>query len=146
MATSYEKVFDSFLSKVVDVDLPRMREEDMISELLTFLHSALMEIDTSNLKFQSDLSLYDDHAMEFEEDLSITEIEVISMYMVAAWYNRSINSLGHTKMLVTSNSEKYTDQSKHLSSMIEARDYWIVEARKRFRNKNILSNDYLIDD
>lgn len=81
--------------------------------------------------------------MEFEEDLTITEIEVIAMYMVAAWYTPTINSLSHTKMLVTSNTSKYTDQSKHLDSMIAARNYWINEARKRFRNKNVNRNSYL---
>ena len=143
MATSYEAVFDSFLSKIEDTDLPRMRHEDMIAQLISYLHGALMEIDTSNLKFESDLSLFNDQKMEFDEDLSFVEIEVISMYMVAAWYTPQINALGHTHMLVTSNSEKYTDQNKHLESMIAARDYWINEARKRFRNKYILTNTYL---
>ena len=46
--------------------------------------------------------------MMFDEDLTNGEIEVLSLYMVVAWYDSQINSLEHTNMFYGSKDEKWT--------------------------------------
>lgn len=146
MATPYKRIWTSFLDKIQDPVFAKMTVEDQISDCLSWMNEALLYIEMRNLKTDSDLSLRDDDALEFEEDLKLYEIEALAMFMCGAWYSRSINSVSHTSWFVGTSGEKFEMQHKHLSSMTEARDYWYREARKLFRDKNVLNNIYLEED
>lgn len=146
MATPYSRIWTSFLDKIQDPVLASLSIEDQVSDCLSWMNEALLHMEMKNLLTESDLTLRDDDALEFEEDLKFFEIEAIAMFMCGAWYSRSINSVSHTSWFVGSSGEKFEMQHKHLSSMIEARDYWFEEARKLFRDKNIMTNIYLGED
>lgn len=142
MATSWIKVFDSFMNKIEDVDLASLELEDQIEDLKGFLYEALTYIAMSDLTLDSNLNEMNEIRMEFEDDLSIFEVELIAKYMVVAWYSRQVNSLQHTNLFVGTTGERFTDQNQHLKQILAAREYWEVEARKQYRNKHILNNDY----
>lgn len=146
MATPYSRIWNSFLDKIQDPVFAQLSIEDQISDCLGWMNEALLHVEMKNLKTESNLALRDDKALEFEDDLKLFEIEALAMFMCGAWYSRSINSAAHTSWFIGSSGEKFEMQHKHLSSMIETRDYWYEEGRKLFRDKNILLNDYLGED
>lgn len=145
MATPYETVFKSFKKRIEDKDLPLFTEEEQTEMLNGWLDTAIAYIELDKLKVKNDLSDRDNDLQEFNADLNNCEIEVVAMYMVAAWYEPKINSLENTLLFVGSSGEKWTSQKDHLNMMVETRDKWKLEARKYFRNYGYKENNYLGD-
>lgn len=142
--TSYDVIFKRFLRKIEDIDLPKMSDEDADAILMGYLETALANIYFDNLRnFTSNFENRNDEERVFDDDLSSNEIEIISMYMASAWYEPRINSIETTKMYVGTNSQKWQDQNDFQEMMMKARDYWRLEARKLYRNRNVLDNSYL---
>lgn len=142
MSTSYDEVYASFLSKVEDADLMRFCPEDQEEMLLRWLNEAMAMVDVRNIKITVDLQARDNDNEEFEEDLTQTEIEIISMFMVAAWFSPKINSLETTLLMSGNSKDKWSSQKDHLAGMKETRDYWISQALKLCRDRNVLRNTY----
>lgn len=141
--TPYETVFKSFLRKIEDKDLPSFDEDEQIDILTGWLDSAIGYIELDKLKIKNDLSDRDNDLQEFTADLDNCEIEVISMYMIVAWYEPKINSLEHTLLFVGSKDEKWTGQKEHLEMMKSVQKEKRLEARKYFRNYGYKENSYL---
>lgn len=142
MSTPYENVFESFLNKIEDADLPRFCECDQNSLLLGWFKEALTMMEVRNIRIKADLQARNDDAMMFDDDLSATEIEIIAMLMVAAWYTPKINSLQTTLLMSGHSGDKWSSQKDHLSGMKAARDYWISNALKLCRDRNVLGSSY----
>lgn len=145
MATPYETIYNSFLKRIEDKDLPTFSEDVQDQILAGYLDTAIGYIELDGLKIISDLSNRDNELAEFKDDLTNAEIEVIAMYMVAAWYEPKINSLQTTLLFIGSKDEKWTSQKDYLNMMKENRDAWKLEARKYFRNYGYKNNSYLGD-
>lgn len=146
MATPYENIFNRFLKRIEDKDLPNFSEDEQIELMTGWLDTAIGYIELDGLKIKHDLSNRDNDIQEFEEDLNNCEMEVIAMYMVAAWYEPKINSLETTLMFIGSKDEKWTAQKDQLSMQKEKRNYWKLEARKYFRNYGYKNNSYINGD
>lgn len=141
--TPYNKVFDSFKRKIEDKDLPTFTEDEQVEMLTGWLDTAIGYIELDQLQMVNDLSDRDNETQTFNADLKNFEIEVIAMYMAAAWYEPRINSLEHTLLFVGASGEKWTDQNAHMKMLKTVRDDWKLEARKYFRNYGYKKNSYL---
>lgn len=143
MATSYKEIFKRFKKRIEDKDLPAFSEYEQTEMLTDWLDTAIGYIELDQLKLVNDLSDRDNDLGEFTADLTNAEMEVIAMYMVAAWYEPKINSLQTTLLFIGSKDEKWTSQKDYLNMMITSRDKWKLEARKYFRNYCYKNNAYL---
>lgn len=141
--TPYTKIYDRFLSKIEDVQLSRMEEEDRTEMLKGWMDTALSMIDLDMLKIDADLSDRDDDLCEFADDLSNAEIEGIALYMVVAWYEPNVNSLEHTLLFMGSKDERWTSQRDHWKAAKEMQDNYRKRARKYFRNHSSRRNAYI---
>ena len=146
MGTPYKTIWDSFVHKIEDVNLPYMSAEDQARECIGWMNEALIHIEMDCIVIDSDLNERDDISLEFEEDLSYSDCEIISMYMVGAYYSRIVNSLEHTSLFVGTSGEKWESQKGHLEAMRSMRDYWLEEGKRLARNKHTLINSYLEGD
>ena len=143
MATSYDKIFPRFLRKIEDKDLSKLEDEELQEELIDILESAMAYIEMNNVSIKGNSLERDNETQEFLEDLSSTEQEIISMYMVVAWYEPKINSLETTLMIVGSREERWTSQKEHMNTLITARDYWLSEASKYVLKYGMRNNSYV---
>ena len=143
MGTPYEKIYTKFLKRIEDTSLPSFTREEQIAMLTEWLDTAMSYIELDCLELKNDLSNRDNDLQDFGEELTVTEQELIAMYMVVAWYEPRINSLETTLMFVGSKDEKWTAQKDQLKMQTEKRDYWKSEARKYFRNYCYQHNSYL---
>jgi len=142
--TPYSAIYKRFLDgKIEDIDLAGMDAEDREEMLHGYLMSALAYIEADALKMVHDLSDIDDEELCFNDDLTNAEVEVISMYMVAAWYDVKVNSLDHTMLFLGTKEEKWTNQRDHWKATVEIRDHWRRMARKYFRNHSSRINTYI---
>lgn len=140
--TSYEIIFDRFLQKIEDPELALLEENDQIEAMIGWLNSALANMELEGITLTSDLTKKDDEAMEFEDDLSNIELEIISIYMECSWYDPKINGIETYLMFVGTNNEKWSDQKNRLSSLREHRDAELLRARKLYRDYGYKHNSY----
>ncbi|TVY09966.1 hypothetical protein [Paenibacillus cremeus] len=86
MATTYDIIFDRFLSKITDYELAELIDADLESNLNKFLRGAI-----SDFKYcPKDLSNRDDSAMTFNIDLNDSEQEILAKFMLVHWINPNI--------------------------------------------------------
>lgn len=78
MPTSYEKVYERFLPKFRDYEIPVIPEDMVIERLHDYLVSATARFHVC----RKDLSDRDDLLMRFNEELSNREIEILANYMI----------------------------------------------------------------
>lgn len=141
--TPYSTVFKSFLRKIEDKDLPLFDEYEQIEILTGYLNDALAFIELDGLDIKNDLSDRDEDFQEFKADLLNCEIEVIAMYMVAAWYEPKINSLENTLMFIGSKDEKWDNQKSRLEMLMNVQQAKKLEARKYFVKYGYKNNSYI---
>lgn len=96
--TTYELIYDKFLSNITDYELAELIEDDLQNQLLKYLKSALTEFKYCT----KDLLDRDDQSSTFNIELSEAEQEIISKFMLVKWINPNIlrlenirNSLGN---------------------------------------------------
>lgn len=92
MATPLEKVYGSFLSKMLEDEWLNWTQEEIEEDLLTILDGALPWF-----KFPRKSLDHDDE--EFFEDLDNEEIQIIACYMKCEWLNRTILTWENVKPL-----------------------------------------------
>lgn len=142
MSTPYSKVFSLFLSKIRDMDLAQLSDEDIESNCMRYLDQALLYLKANSLNFSHTWEV-DKDMDEFVDDLDDIDIQILTYYMIAAWYDTKINSLETTKMVFGVSSDRWQDQAKFQAQMIKAREYYLLSARRLFRDHHVLNNSYL---
>lgn len=78
MATSYERIYERFLSKFRSYEIPAMTEDEVREYMYDYLVSAVANFHVC----RKDLNDRDDLLQRFGCDLTDEEIEIISNYMV----------------------------------------------------------------
>lgn len=134
--TPYSIIYQKFLSKIEDVSLPQMTEEDRLSMLYGWLDSALGIIVAEQISMQHELTQRDDTMCCFTIDLESNEIEAIALYMVGVWYDDKVNSLEHTTMFFGTTDEKWHNSKDHLRAISEIQENYFKKGRRLFRNYN----------
>nr|DAY89452.1 MAG TPA: hypothetical protein [Caudoviricetes sp.] len=144
--TSYKIIYDRFKLKIEDMDLNSLCDSDQNDMLLGYLNTALAYIELDKLKIKSDLSLKNDEEKVFTDDLYNSEIEVLALYMIVAWYEPKVNSLEHTLLFMGTKDEKWTNQKDHYKVTKDIQESYRIKARKYFRNYAYKTHDYKTGD
>lgn len=118
MGTSYNEIYNVFLSKITDFDLPHMSDNELVAYCDGVLNSAIVKI----RNFDHDLSDRDDVVRIFADDLSDIEREVIACQMVVEWVGRKINTGQLIHMFTGTKDESMSSQANHIKSLMELRD------------------------
>lgn len=111
MATPYITVNTSFLDKVSDAYLITMTDEELGTQLLKFLNSAVPKFK----KCKKDLSLRD--ASGFSKDLTDEEVEMLANLMVVEWLRPQVNHLELLKQALNSRDFQMNSQANHLKEL-----------------------------
>ena len=113
MATSYNKVYERFLSKITDFNLIEVDDYSFDNMMLGWLNTSIVR----TRKCEHNLSLRDDETQEFTEDLSDVEVELLALGMVDAWVTPMINSTEITLQFLGGKEEKFYSQSQQLAAL-----------------------------
>lgn len=140
--TTYEDVYSRFLQKIEDTDLSRLDEEAYSESMNLWLHSAIAMMELDGVNLNNDYTQLNDNSESFMHKLDNIEIEVISLFMVCAWYDAKINSIEHVLLFVGANGEKWTDQINHMKGLQSARNDFYIRANHAVRNYNYKNNTY----
>lgn len=86
MATTYDNVYDRFLSKITDYELAALIDTDLENQLLKYLKSAITDFKYCT----KDLTDRNDSSQTFNIDLTETEQEILAKFMLVHWINPNI--------------------------------------------------------
>ena len=131
MATTYKELYNSVYSKIKDYDLVQMLEEDADEIIHDYLRPAIAAFECCN----QDLSDRDEEGVCFNFDLSDTNFEILSNFMVIQYLDSTYirTSLALKAHMSTTDFHKY-DNNNVLGKAIEVRDMYQKE------NKQLMIN------
>lgn len=144
--TPYQKVFDTFLLKIEDLDLARLDPASQQAMLVGWLDAAIGFLEEDSLQLTHDYTDRNDELAQFNVDLDNREIQVLALYMVVAWYEPKVNSLEHTTMMYGSKDEKWDNKKDHYKAVSDIQEKYRKRARKYIRNYSTRNNSYLQED
>lgn len=148
--TPFTAVYKRFEMKIEDLAPNEVGSDGWDEMKLEYLMSALGKIELDGLYFydktkslELDLTDIDEENLQFNRTLSKKEIEVLALYMVAAWYEPRINSLEHTLMYYGSKDEKWTNQKDHLKVISDTQQKYLKEARAYYSHNAGRNNPFV---
>lgn len=107
--TSFDKIYDAFLAKILEDEWGSWDEDDMKADLKAILVSSL-----PYFKFPKVSLDFDDEYDEFYEDLNNDEVQILATYMKCEWLNRTILTWENVKPLY---EERDFSQANMLSKL-----------------------------
>lgn len=141
MATPYEKIYNRFSQKITDFNLVELDNDSLGEMLLGWLNSAIVRI----RRCKHDLTKRDDELLEFTEDLSDIELELLAMGMVDAWVSQYLNSTENVLQMIGGKEEKYYSQASHMAEIRAIKDENLREMN-RLHNYYTYTNSSYFDD
>lgn len=111
--TSFDKIYDSFLSKVLDDEWELWTEEEVKEDLQSLLMAAIVRF-----KFPRVSLDYSENS--FTDDLSNEEIQILATYMKCEWLNRNILTWENVKPLYEERDFSQANLLDKFNAMLEA--------------------------
>lgn len=141
--TTFQEVYDVFLSGITDDMFMELTEEDTKAILEEILLAAL-----PNFEFpRQDIFNLDLKNKQFNCQLSFEEIRIIRSYMVVEWINYQLASIENVKQKYSGSDFKFTSQASHIDKLIKMRDTYTEEGfhlqRLYCRRKKNESQNYV---
>lgn len=122
MPTPYFKLYENILPKFKDYDIPIKTDEEVREYLHDFLLPAIVRFHVC----KKDLSDRDDENETFHCDLSDTEIEILSNYMVIEYIDSEyIRTPSLLKVNLSSTDFNAFSPANHLDKLIDMHDTFI---------------------
>lgn len=90
--TSFDTVYEAFLSKILDDEWENWDEEDMKQDLFSLLQSAIARFKFPRVSLNID-------SEGFVDDLTNDEVQILATYMKCEWLNRNILTWENVKPL-----------------------------------------------
>lgn len=123
--TPFSVIYDRFMGKISDPDILSMFEDDMSQLLENYLISAIVQF--RQCKKNKDIDFME---KQFNESLTIEEIEIYASYMIVEWLNPMINNIQSLKPLMVTRDYQSYSQANHLEKMIKLRQDAKADANK----------------
>lgn len=143
MGTTYDTIYDRFLTKITDFFILELDDNDvrewcydlMLSTIATF---PIIDHDFDDL-------LNDDEAC-FDEELSNTEVEYLACGMAYQWVVPQLNNTTLTKQYIGTKDEKFFSQSGQITQLRELQNDNLARTKKIRRDYNFRNSGYFNDN
>lgn len=146
MATSFTKVYNTFLDKITDDMQMELTPEDTMKDLRRLLINGLPEFEfpriiLTNYTIETETipkseataedfvieTIYSEDNEEdkvvvehsyFDADLTSEEINILALIVMCGWLQRQVTSIENVRMKYSGNDFKFTSQANHLSKLL----------------------------
>lgn len=118
MNTSFELIYNSFLSKITDDMYMELTVEDTYRMLKRLLISALPWFEFPRFNIFN----YDEETEQFNEELTIEEINIIAVYMIVEWLGQQLASTENARQIYGGSDFKVTSQANHMAKLSNLKD------------------------
>jgi hypothetical protein len=125
--TSYDLIFDRFLSKITDYELAELTTDDLRNELIKYLKSAI-----SDFKYVTkDLSNRDDELNQFNISLNDQEQEILANLMLIHWLNPHILRLENIRNELGNKDFRVYSPANFLDKLINLKQLLVSEVNQK---------------
>lgn len=118
MYTTFQEVYDSFLSGITDDMFMELTKEDTEEMLEEILMAALPHFEFPRQEI-FDVDLY---RKRFKCILTQEEIRIIRSYMVVEWINYQLASIENVRQKYSGSDFSFTSQASHMDKLIKLRE------------------------
>lgn len=124
VSTSYDLIYDRFLSKITDYELAELISSDLELYLNKYLKGAIVDFKYCNI----DLSDRNDAVKSFNVDLTETEQEILSKFMLLHWISPNILRLENIRQSVGNRDFQLYSGANFLDKMVNLKKDLKTEA------------------
>lgn len=118
--TSYQDVYDAFLSRILDDEWVNWTEEEITQDLRKILEGAIPSFKFPRTSLERDED-------GFLNTLSSGEIQILASYMKVVWLNRNILTWENVK-------SHYNEKDFSQANLIDKLNQLLIEERKEAKN------------
>jgi len=139
MATQYSDVYNSFLGKITDYDLPKFDDTDKEEILYGYMKSACVNF--KNV-CKVDLSDRDEVLKQFNLNLDDEIIDIITESMIVEWLKPKVLSTENLKNCLSTKDFSLFSPANLLKEMREILTYSRNNARSLINNYSFIHADF----
>ena len=121
--TSFQEMYDFFLSGITDDMFMEMTKEDTLDVLEDILIASLAHFEFAQ-KNINDLDLV---RKSFKCQLTLEEKRIIRSYMVVEWLNMQLASIENVRQKYSGPDFSFTSQASHMDKVMKMRDTYLRE-------------------
>lgn len=114
IVTSFQEMYDFFLSGITDDMFLEMTKEDTEQVLEEILIAALPNFEFPRWKNPFDLDLKN---KQFSDYLTLEEKIIIRYYMIAEWLSMQLATIDLVKQMYSGSDFKFTSQASHMKQL-----------------------------
>lgn len=111
--TSFETIYNTFLSKITDDMYMELSKEETMSLLLELFENSLHWFEFPRFNLYD----YDREVEEYNIDLTQEEINIIATYMIVEWMGQQLATIELIRMKYSGSDFKFTSQANHLHKL-----------------------------
>lgn len=137
--TTFQEVYDAFLSGITDDMFMELTKEDTEDILEEILMAALPHFEFP----RQDIFNVDYYNKCFKCKLTVEEIRIIRSYMVVEWINYQLASIENVRQKYSGSDFSFTSQASHMDKLIKLRETYKDEGfhlqrlyKRRYRTKD----------
>ena len=128
--TSFQEMYDFFLSGITDDMYMEMTEEDTQEVLEELLTSAITSFEFPHW---SNPFILDLENKTFTEKLTLTEMKVIQCYMISEWIGYQLANVDLVRQKYSGSDFKFTSQASHIKQLTTMKQEYDLKALKMQR-------------
>lgn len=111
--TSFESIYNTFLSKITDDMYMELSKEETMPLLLELFENSLHWFEFPRFNLYD----YDREIEEYNIDLTQEEINIIATYMIVEWMGQQLATVELIRMKYSGSDFKFTSQANHLHKL-----------------------------
>lgn len=140
--TTFQEVYDAFLSGITDDMFMELTKEDTEEILEELLMAALPHFEFP----RQDIFNVDLYKKRFKCLLTAEEIRIIRSYMVVEWINYQLASIENVRQKYSGSDFSFTSQASHMQRLMQLRETYRDEGlhlqRLYSRRKQLIDGSY----
>ena len=121
--TTFQEVYDAFLSGITDDMFMELTKEDTEEILEELLMAALPHFEFP----RQDIFNVDLYKKRFKCLLTAEEIRIIRSYMVVEWINYQLASIENVRQKYSGSDFSFTSQASHMQRLMQLRETYKTE-------------------
>ena len=121
--TTFQEIYDVFFSQITDDMFMELTPEDTLPMCEELMKNALPWFEFPRVNVY-DFSV---ELQEYNIDLSLEEINIIAIYMVAEWLGQQLATTENTRLKYSGSDFKFTSQANHMAKIKVLKDNFIAD-------------------
>lgn len=146
MATPLTAIYNEFLASITDDMYMEITPEETYAQLFDLFKSSIHWFEFPRFNLYD----FDEVVQEYNCDLTMEEIKIISIYMIVEWIGQQLASIEVIRMKFSGSDFKFTSQANHMHKLkdlqkeYERKGFHLqrLYKRRKLNNKGVMKSTF----